>query len=135
MTLPPYHARATCALRGDPAPQQEQVFGCCFEGRWRLDGGASVASKLNDRIAETLEEFQAQIRRLNLFEPPRHRIDQVDFNLGRTVWQKLDTSDTRLMRAMFEQPLIVSGVANKIKAASASNYEQFIEQVRRLQRT
>lgn len=118
-------ARAAWALFAPPPeiewaeldPNDGRVMQAAFDD---LHVVASLARKLNENAAETIDEFTSQVRRLGLHG--KH-----------TVWQRIDLNNEELIREMYAKRNIIEAVARKLNGKASKSLEEFRDQLRTIQ--
>ena len=100
-------------LNPDDQPSVRQAFD-------DLHTVARLANRLGENAAETIEQFQTQLRRLGLYGKYE-------------VWERLDPNDDELVEQLYYRPNVAAGVAKRLNDKTAKTTEQFRAQLRRLQ--
>ena len=99
-------------------PDNEQVMREAFDDLHVL---VSLANELNENTAESLEEFIAQIRRLDRYGM-------------HPVWSKLDPENESQLQELFSSKDVVQGIAAHLHEQQASSLEEFRRQVSSMRR-
>jgi len=95
-------------------PDDMNVMGQSFDD---LHVAMSLAKKLNEDVAENLEEFTDQVRRLGLYG--KH-----------SVWDRVDIDDHEFIAGLYHRPDFAKALAEMLGTTTADSEEEFLKQIR-----